>query len=149
MGCWQLIYKHHRRLFRFLGFWIRFDSRGTKSHWVNPFNCLVDCWRLVYEHHRIIFLLLGFWISVSPWRTKAHWVNPWETFGGFLDIVNKQWKKEELGFIISKNIEYQLVVGSNKDVAAVSLPTLNVNIIEDSEKIYGYKHRILIHGPFN
>ena len=37
---------------------------------------------------------------------------------------------------MSKNIEYQLFVGINEDVASAALPTLNGNIIEDYGKQY-------------
>ena len=43
-------------------------------------------------------------------------------------------KKKELGIIISKNIEYQLVVGSNEYVAAASLITLHGDNIEEYDK---------------
>ena len=42
-----------------------------------------------------------------------------------------------------KNIEYQLVVGSNEYIAAASLLDFHGNNIEESDKIrHSYKHRI-------
>ena len=36
VGYWILIYKHHRKQFLSLVFYIIFGTRGTKSYWVNP-----------------------------------------------------------------------------------------------------------------
>ena len=42
-------------------------------------------------------------------------------FGGLLVVINYQFKKKEVGVIILKNIESQLVIGSNEYVADTSL----------------------------
>ena len=73
-------------------------------------------------------------MSVGSRGTKYHWVNPWKRFGGLLVVINYQWKKEELRVIMSKNIESQLVVGSNEDIAAASFTTFNGGNIEEYDK---------------
>ena len=38
-----------------------------------------------------------------PRGTDKHWFNTWPILGGLLVVINLQWKKGELGVIISKN----------------------------------------------
>ena len=77
-----------------------------------------------------MFILLGLEISIVPGYTKVHWDNPWNCFGLIL-VIDYQWKKEELGVIMSKNIESQLNVVINEYISAASLLTLNDDNIEE------------------
>ena len=40
VDCWRFIYKHHRSFFVLLELYVSVISRGTKSHWVNPWTIL-------------------------------------------------------------------------------------------------------------
>ena len=53
--------------------------------------------------------------------------------GGLIVVINYQWKKEDVGVNISKNIWSQLNIGSNEDVAASELLTFHVNNVEEYE----------------
>ena len=103
---WQLIYKHHRRLFLLLGLYIYKHHRilipllglwleisvvpwGTKAHWVHPWNFSVDFWKFIYKHYRRFLLMLELEVRVVARGTKAHWFNPWKTFVGCWPFILK------------------------------------------------------------